>query len=597
MGRTKKQIIAWRLRCLAILLLAGYPPLLCAAASVELRLGSREVFVGEAVELQIQVNDFSTCDPPEVPEIANATIRQTGGTQESSQMSVFNGHMTQSITRVYPYELTPNTVGELVIPPIAVKVDGQVLKTREVRLTVRPSDADRLFAIDISAGRNRLYVGQRVRLTMTMWVKPARYGSQLLSAGQMIRLLRPIDLGPFPPQLTNDPQRPRPRPGGDPSDTFYAFEFAADFVPEHPGPLSFDNIEVGIDYPARGGTRSLRAHPVVAPTEILPVPMDGRPPDFNGAVGLYAIETTANPTDVRVGDPIELTIDVFGEGPVETLPPPLLSANAKLNEDFRLPDEQLAGEMQDGRRRFKVTIRARRDGVTQIPPLAYPYFDPDAERFVVAHSKPIPLNVAPAAEVAPLDLTTARPTPPPTTSSPLQALDGLRDIETSETALLASTTPITPRLVTAVLLAPPALFLLACGALAYVQQRSADPARRRRQLALRAARRRIVQARAAAVRTGSGSDGPDPRALAGEVSAALAGYLADRLNEPAGHFTGSTAVDFLRSRNLRPDLVDQCAAVVQRCEEASFGGGTPADGDALCGAALDCLQALERQKL
>ena len=586
-----------RTHWLTFLLLAAWPPLLCAQAAVELRLGTRELFIGEAVSLQIQVTNFRTCEPPEIPELPGAVIRDAGGTQESSQMAVVNGHVSQSITRTYPYELTPSALEELVIPPIAVQVDGQVLRTKEVRLTVRPSDANQLFAVDISAARSRVYVGQRVRLTMTVWVKPARYGSQVLSAGQIIRLIRPIDLGPFPGQVSNDPQRLRPRPGGDPSDLFYPFEFAADFVPERPGPLAFENIEVGIDYPGRGGTRSLRAHPVVAPTEILPVPMQGRPPDFNGAVGLYAIETAANPTDVRVGDPIELTIDVFGEGPIETLPPPLLSASARLNEDFRLPGEQLAGELQGGRRRFKLTIRAKRDGVSEIPSIAYPYFDPDAERFIVARSKPIALSVAPAAEVAPLDLSGARPAQPTASSSPLQALDGLRDIETSETVLLASAAPVTPNLVTTVLLAPPALFLLACGGLAYAQRRTADPARRRRQLALCTARHRIAEARATALRTRSGSDGPDTRVLAGGVSAALASYLADRLNEPPGRCTGSTVIDFLRSRSIRPDLVDQWATVVRRCEEASFGGGTQADGAALCGQALDCLRALERQKL
>jgi hypothetical protein len=298
-----------------------------------------------------------------------------------------------------------------------------------------------------------------------------------------------------------------------------------------------------------------------------------------------------------VGDPIELTIDIYGDGPLETLPPPLLSANERLNEGFRLPGESLAGEMHEGRRRFKLTIRAKRDDVTEVPPIAYPYFDPDAERFVIARSKPIPLAVTPAAEVAPPDVTGLGASERAAGAPALEALDGLRDIETRESALLASTTGVTSGMVAGVMLAPPAVFLLTWAGVAYAQSRTADPVRRRRQAAPRAARRRLTQARTRATGARSGSEGPGSPACAAEIAATLAGYLADRFNEPPARFTGLAGVDFLRGRGVRDDLLTQWASLVQRCEEASFGGGTPADDAALIRQALHCLTAVERERL
>jgi hypothetical protein len=577
------------------LLLAACTPVSYAQAAVELKVASRDLFVREAAQVQIEVRNFQTCEPPTLPDIPNAVLRQLGQASDMSQSLIVAGHMTQSNSRTYAYELTPQAVGELVIPPIPVKVDGQVLMTRAVKLTVRAGDADQLFVVDVTAGRRRLYVGQRVPLTMTIWVKPARYGNQLLNADQMLRCIQPVQFGPFPlparPSVTR-----RARPGGDSADLYYAFEFTTSFTAESPGPLSFD-IEAGIEYPTRTGSRNLRAHATVEPTEVLPVPMEGRPPSFAGAVGLLAIDVAASPTSVRVGDPIEMTIDIYGDGPIETLPPPLLNANAALNEGFRLPGEQLAGEMQDARRRFKLTIRAKRDDVTEIPSIEYPYFDPDAERFVIARSKPIPLTVAPAAEVSAPEMASPRGPQPGADASTLQALDGLRDIETSETALLASSTPVTPGLVASIMFIPPAAFLLAWAGLTYAQSRTADPARRRRQAALRTAKRRIAQARTALLRARSASDGPASRALATEVAATLAAYLADRFNEPPARFTGLAAVDFLRSRGVRDDLVNEWSNVIQHCEEASFAGGAQADGETLARQALSCLAALERQRV
>jgi hypothetical protein len=137
---------------------------------------------------------------------------------------------------------------------------------------------------------------------------------------------------------------------------------------------------------------------------------------------------------------------------------------------------------------------------------------------------------------------------------------------------------------------PPAAFALTWAGMAFVQRRTADPGRRRRQAALRTAKRRLAQAR-------SQKDGASSRALAAEIGTILTGYLADRFNEPPARFIGLAAVDFLRGRGLRPDVVEQWTRLLARCEEASFAGGTPADDEALAGEALACLTRLERQRL
>lgn len=580
---------------LLVLALAAAAPRADAQATVELKIAGRDLYVREAVDVHIEIRDFQTCEPPEPPALPNAVLRQRGESSDMMQTSIINGRMTQSRSRTYAYELTPLAVGELVVPPIPVKVDGRVLTTRAVTLTVSPSDADQLFAVDVTTGRSRLYVGQRVPLSMTIWLKPARYRGRLLQIDEMIQMIRPIRFGPFPLPARPTASR-RPLPGGDPSEPYYAYEFVTTFIPERPGPLALD-IEAGIEYPMHTGARNLRAQANVEPAEVLPVPMDGRPAAFAGAVGLFAIEAAAKPTSVRVGDPIELTIEVFGDGPVETLPPPLLSENEPLNLGFRVPGEPLAGEMQDGRRRFRLTVRAKRDDVAEIPAIEYPYFDPDAERFVVARSKPIPLAVAPAAEVALLEIAGPRGETPGSAASTLQTLDGLRDIETSESALLAQVAPITPGAVASVMFVPPAAFAVLWIGATCIHRRTADPARRRRQSALRTARRRIGRARDSLRGAAQAGGAAGPSQLPAEIAAALTGYLADRCNEPPARFTGLSAVEFLRQRGVGADLAARWADLVQRCEEASFAGGVPADGDALVRQALECLGALERQKL
>ena len=260
------------LRGLAGLLLAAAAPALWGQAIVELKIGSRQLFVGEAVELSIEVSNFQTCERPEIPDLPNASVRLNAEPLSQSYTSIVNGHVTQRVTRAYQGELIPRAPGELVVPPIAVRVDGQVLQTRPLTLTVQSSDAGQLFSVEITASRSRAYVGQRMTLTMTIWIRPPKYGNQLVDPGQMLRQINPIDFGPFPRQLTNDPRRPRPRPGGKPDELFYAYEFTTEFTPDRPGRLTFDDIEVGLAYPTQGGTRNLRAHATVQPLDVLPIP-------------------------------------------------------------------------------------------------------------------------------------------------------------------------------------------------------------------------------------------------------------------------------------------------------------------------------------
>jgi len=573
-------------RWLASLALLSAAAGAAGAPSVALKLESSTAYANEAFTVTLEISDFRTADEPQWPEIPGCSVRLLGSPAEFSQFTLIGGRRSESHSRTYQYELIPTVVGELVIPSIAVQVDGRTLRTNPTRVRVLASDAERLLSAEIVLGRSRVYVGQRVTATLTVWVRPPVWGTQRVDPTSVLQSLSVTSLGPFPRQISNAANVGRMREVDGQRELYYAFDFVTQIVPEKPGRLEFDEIEFGLVYPTGSGKRHLRARPTVAPVEILPVPTEGRPAAFNGAVGLYDIKTSASPTSVRVGDPIQLTIEVFGDGPVESLPPPLLSANQRLVDDFRLPDETLAGEMRDGRRRFTLTIRARHEKVTEIPSIEYPYFDPDAERFVIARSAPIPLVVTPAAEIAAPEVPRGPAGSGTGSANTLEALDGLRDIETREALLLAETSPLASGVVTGFLTVPPAIFFATWAGRALLWRYAADPARRRRQRALSTARRRIAQGRRR-----------PPREWAAEIAAALTGYLADRQNEPAARFGGRAGVDFLRARGVRPELVAEWSRIVERCEEISFAGAPQADLDQLAAQALRCLAALGRERL
>ena len=397
-------------------------------------------------------------------------------------------------------------------------------------------------------------------------------------------------LGPFTGRVSV-----RTVPGKDgESGVRYGYVTSTTVVPKSAGPLEIENLTISIAYPTAlrrdvfgrltvSRTRRLRVTPT-SEVEVLALPREGRPENFGGAVGRFTLRVSADATSVRVGDPITLTIDVAGDGPVETLGPPRLSASVAMNDAFRVPAESLAGEVVGRAKRFTQVIRAKRADVREIPPIEYHYFDPQRGEYATARSRAIPIEVTAVESLQASDL--AGIAPPEAKGSRLETLDGLRGNETSESLLLASYRPIQAWQVMTATAAAPALFALVWVPLTCRRNRRGDVAGRRRQAALSRARRRIDKARSLA-----------PAELAREVRASMSGYLADRLDQPPGRYDGAASTDCLRERNVAEGLIRAWSEIIDQCEQASFGGSIDGDISMLAERARECLGQIERDRL
>jgi hypothetical protein len=133
------------------------------------------------------------------------------------------------------------------------------------------------------------------------------------------------------------------------------------------------------------------AFPVSAAAE---PPVEGRPPDFSGAVGKYHIKATAEPTTLRAEDPLLLTLTVTGSAD-NGQPPrrPNLRSLERLNDLFQIennPEED--DRPDDGTWRFSYRLRPRSERVQKIPRLRFVYYNP-AAGYETSYTSAIPLAV------------------------------------------------------------------------------------------------------------------------------------------------------------------------------------------------------------
>ena len=143
-------------------------------------------------------------------------------------------------------------------------------------------------------------------------------------------------------------------------------------------------------------TKLFRAADVPHTLEVKPLPETDRPPSFVGAVGSqFSIQVGTSRSVVQLGEPVELAITVKSDERLDALALGRLDHEGGLPKDkFTVPDEQSTGELsEDGKTKtFKITAQVI-GPTTEIPAIAFSYFDPVKGTYQTIHSDPIAVSV------------------------------------------------------------------------------------------------------------------------------------------------------------------------------------------------------------
>ena len=590
-------------------LLAG---ILCGpvgAAGVELQVSAGEVYVGVPFQIHIAITDAGEYERPQWPEIVG--LRSRGQVSSKDSLSITAKGRTRTVT--LSYEFSAEAPGIIVIPPITVVVDGQVLTTVPTRIIASeiPEGADggRLLFVEVRSVREVYYLGETIHLALEIWLRQysddrftVRYDAQAM-LGQVSG--RSSQWGVFRDELKSISIREIVRTDADGVQrTYFVYSAKTTMSPYQAGSISFDDIRVVVNYPTKTRrTRSffgdrwqtIETRPVAATVarsaiEIRSPPRQGRPASFAGAVGQFAFTVTAKPRDVAVGDPITLTLAIDDRSMPGTnlavLMPPGLAQDAELARDFRVAGDPPAGIVEGRRKTFTQTIRARNELVAEIPALSFSYFDPRQHQYVSVFSEPISVRVRPTAAITLSQIVSAGNGREPVATELHEVDSGIQANYTGADLLLSSqTVAFTWMQAVPVALGPIVFVSVALGR--YRARRlTRDQGLGRRRRARRVAMRRLGEAADA---------GPDGQAIL--AASALSGYVADRFNLPTGALTTAEVVGRLAARHIAPDVLLDVETLLAACEQHRYAGVADSDSDAIAHRAKSCIDRLERERL
>jgi tetratricopeptide (TPR) repeat protein len=397
------------LACLLVTqaLLAG------AAPEFHATLDRDTISFGDTDTLSMKFTGGSPGGPPNVPPIAGVRLGTTG---TSEQMSIVGSEVTSSV--VYTVELIPSRPGEFTIPALVADVDGTRLASRPLKLRVvqgnlpQANGAPETAFVRIVPATTNVYLGQVIPVEVECYCMENVANIQMpqLNSENFI-------VGNLP----NSPGRSRSRQG---NAIYTCFNFRVPATAtrtgvQRLGPATW-SMTVGLGQQTFFGQWTGGSHPLSVTSDtpeinVLPIPTNGAPPSFNGAVGEFTLaQFEAGPASVGVGDPITLKIRITGSGSFDTV---ALPANEQDWREFKTYPPTSKFESTDplqiqGSKYFEQVITPLNAEIKELPAFAFSYFNPATGVFHTLSHPPIPLSVH-TTEATPQPTVIASGAPPP----------------------------------------------------------------------------------------------------------------------------------------------------------------------------------------
>lgn len=478
---------------LAFLALATAPLPLLAAATLTQQIDPPEASVGDQVTVTFTVQNGSeaTVQLPRVDGL------QVAGSSNMTNITFSNGTLSSAVSQTFM--LIPERPGDYTIPAFDIRTrDGEVLHARPMKLHVLaggaspapgnpptpagngpvvmpppvanspgppennpsadlssaginpPLDPDgrpaKVFMV-ITAKTTDAYVGETIPLRIEFFIRmdsiaqqdslPTIKGSDFLMNDLSVRPAEDALV------LANEPYHREtwvtaisaPRSGDFPlemeRDTYWMKNSQSIFA----DPLG--NFF---------GGRSNLAHANIASNKMViharPLPTEGRPADFTGAIGQFKATGKASPTTVNVGDPTYLDFTIDGEGNFGSVRCPALAPSPDWKSYAPTSQIHFAEESRtQGEKTFHQAVIPKKNGTLPLPAASFSYFDPTAKKYTT-----IPIDLPPITVTGtPIPVATAAPPAPEDstiTASPATTTPGFLENRLELGALHTDLTPV-----------------------------------------------------------------------------------------------------------------------------------------------------------
>ena len=380
--------------------------MLSAQVAFNAKVSKKQLGINERLRVDFTMNTDG--DDFEPPSFENFTV--VGGPSQSINNSWVNG--VRSFSKSYSYFLAPKKRGEFTIGQATIEIDGEIYKTLPIKITITaaidkpkdPNDPDYIasenihLVAEISNGNPylneaitvvyKLYVAQNTGVRNWREIDNPRYGD-FWSQNIDIKGINNIQNGTYKGE-----------------DYRYVILRKTVLYPQKTGKLNIEplSLEVTVEVPSQrrdvfGRSFMSTVNRTVASSNrtinVKPLPENGKPEDFSGAVGSFDFKLTTNKQTLKATEALELKVNVSGKGnlklfrlPKLVLPSALEVYEPEHSENVNIRTSGMQGSISD-----TYTVVPNFQGSYPIPNVSFSYFDLKTKRYKTLTSERLIIEV------------------------------------------------------------------------------------------------------------------------------------------------------------------------------------------------------------
>lgn len=289
--------------------------------------------------------------------------------------------------------------------------------------------------------------------------------------------------------------------------------------------------------------------------EVLPVPEDGKPDSYTGAVGNFTVTANIDKTEITTDDVANFKLIINGSGNIKLIEAPALKLPNGLTAYDPVVVDTITGRTTtiSGSKTITYPISPRTPGDYNIPGVSFTYFNPQSGKYITVNTNPVKLKVRPGQNYTAGDSHIAR--------------TDIHDITTKPIDKLKSKPQ--PLVLQPGYWSAYALPIMAFLGLLVWRRREEELSKDSTLLRTRRANKIALKRLATAQKLLQKNERTP---FYEEISKAIWLYLSDKLSIPLSSLSKENVWDALKSREINDQLQKELDIVMTECETALYAG-------------------------
>lgn len=392
-----------------IILITCCTKLYAKDVTIQVSFEPEKIKLGTVGTMKVEVEGSMSGGTPTIPSIPDLKFSYV-----QAANNIVLTSQRKLITVSHIYKVKASKAGTYEIPSFEMTIDGKPVKTNSAKLVVENSsstensDETSGITLKLSLDRNSLYVGEMVPATISLYVKEGIQGNILTNPvkesdafGDMNYLTQPDE---SIERIDNQ--------------NFSVIKWKTYITPLKSGTQTLEyRILMNIampqeqqDYMHRhlnfflssmlAPAKRVEIYTIPLSINILPIPEDGRPKDFTGAIGEFTLEDAKmDPLTLEVGEPSVFKFSVKGYGNFQSISAPKLD----ISKDWKTYTPKMDFNKADefgyiGEKAFEYVIIPQSEKILESPQAIFNFFSPKTGKYEELKKEPLKLTVVASSE-------------------------------------------------------------------------------------------------------------------------------------------------------------------------------------------------------